>query len=89
MARRVRQWVAVADEDGNPAIPDTGRSVMVFLCGDRGLTDARPDDAGWGHRLGYFDHDRRAWRVGGMLTEGRYVTHWMDLPSAPATTGEG
>jgi hypothetical protein len=75
--------VPATDEDGNPSIPDNERAVLVFLCGDRGLLADRPDDAGWGERFGYFDHDKRAWRVGGALNS--YVTHWMDLPAPPPT----
>jgi len=87
---RSRHWVPVVDEDGNPSLPDTERSVLVFLCGDRDLTADRPNDAGWGERFGYFDRDKRAWRVGGSVAEGRHVTHWMDLPDPPATArGEG
>ena len=79
---RVRQWVAVRDEDGNAAVPDTGRSVLVFLCGDRDLLAPRPDDAGHGERFGWYDHARSSWRVGG--SQNGYVTHWMDLPDPPA-----
>lgn len=80
---RSRQWVSVEDADGNPALPDNERSVLVFLCGDRDLLADRPDDTGWGERFGYYDHDKRAWRVGGSVAGGRYVTHWMDLPDPP------
>lgn len=74
-------WNAVEDEDGNPNLPTTEREVMVFLCGDRGLMDPRPEDAAYGLRLGYFDHDKQYWRVHGRPE--RYVTHWRECPDAP------
>jgi len=75
-------WVSVFDEDGNPNLPTTERQVLVFLCGDRKLTDPRPsDDAGHGLRLGYFDHDKQYWRVHGRSE--RYVTHWRECPDDP------
>ena len=76
-------WTPVIDEDGNLDAPDNPRQVLVFLCGDREITDPRPaDDAGYGIRLGYFDTDAFGWRVHGKID--RYVTHWMELPAAPA-----
>ena len=36
---------------------------------------------GWGIRLGWFDHDKGRWRVGGSI--GERVTHWMALPPPP------
>lgn len=74
-------WISVFDEDGNPNLPTTERQVLVFLCGDRGLTDPRPDDAAYGLHFGWFDHDRQSWRVGGSFN--RYVTHWRECPDAP------
>jgi hypothetical protein len=78
-------WCEFVDEDGNPNPPTDERQVIVFLCGDRELTDNRPDDAGHGVRLGYFDHDCRSWRVSGQRE--RYVTHWRDLPHDPVIKG--
>lgn len=74
-------WISVNDEDGNPNVPTDEREVLVFLCGDRRLTDERPPDAPYGLRQGYFDHDRQYWRVGGSRQP--YVTHWREAPSPP------
>ena len=74
-------WIPAVDEDGNDNLPTTERRVMVFLCGDRGLAAERPEDAGHGLRLGYFDHDKQYWRVHGKIE--RYVTHWRECPDDP------
>ncbi len=80
-------WTDVFDEDGNPDLPSTEREVLVFLCGDRDRVDPRPEDAPYGIRIGWFDHDRRTWRVHGEWS--RYVTHWRDLPPSPRRIKEG
>lgn len=77
-------WISVEDEDGNPNLPTTDRELLVFLCGDRGLADPRPSDAGYGLRLGWFDTDKGRWRVNGQLC--RYVTHWRECPDRPAAS---
>lgn len=77
------QWEQVVDEDGNENLPDSEREVMVFLCGDRKLLDPRPSDAAWGLKLGYYDLDKRYWRVYGKIE--RYVTHWRELPPEPSS----
>lgn len=77
-------WQNVEDEDGNQNVPSDERQVLVFLSGDRTINAPRNNDQGWGLRLGYFDHEKRYWRVNGR-PEG-YVTHWMNEPEEPATT---
>ena len=74
-------WTSVYDEDGNLDVPSTERSVLVFLCGDRERSDYRPDDAGYGLRLGYWDTEKLYWRVSGKPE--RYVTHWRECPADP------
>jgi len=74
-------WISIVDEDGNDNLPTTERQVMVFLCGDRELTAKRPEDAGYGLALGYFDHDKQYWRVHGKINW--YVTHWRECPDPP------
>lgn len=76
-------WIPVVDADGNPNLPTDEREVLVFLCGDRGIGDPRPDDAPWGMGFGWFDQEKRCWRVGGR-PEG-YVTHWREKPREPET----
>lgn len=76
-------WIRSVDEDGDRDVPDTERDVMVFLCGDRKLFDPRPDDAGYGLKIGWFDRDAWMWRVEGEFN--RYVTHWRELPPPPST----
>lgn len=74
-------WTPVVDDDGNEDVPDTEREVMVFLCGDRGIRDERPGDASYGLSMGWFDVDKRYWRVRGKIE--RYVTHWRECPPPP------
>ena len=74
-------WTPFIDSDGNQNPPTDMREVLVFLSGDRTIDAPRDDDAGWGLRLGWYDHDKQYWRVGGR-PEG-YVTHWMDAPQPP------
>ena len=75
-------WTPVVDDDGNPDLPCDERNLMVFLCGDRSRHDARPSDAEYGLRMGYFDQDRRCWYVAGRPEKD--VTHWMETPPDPA-----
>jgi hypothetical protein len=57
---------------------------MVFLNGDCALCDwDGRKGGGWGIRLGFYDHDKRYWRVHGCREE--FVTHWKDLPDGPET----
>lgn len=79
-------WNEVCDEDGNENVPDSAREVLVFLCGDRPLSAERPSSAGHGLRLGWFDDEKRFWRVGG--TANAFVTHWREVPAPPELTQE-
>ncbi len=64
------------------SLPSDEREVLVFLNGHVGIHDADGrNGGGWGLRLGWFDNDRRFWRVGGQSES--HVTHWMDEPLAP------
>ena len=70
-------------EPAEPTPPDDEREVLVFLNGDVVSSDMEGrEGGGWGHRLGRYDHDKGIWRVHG--TYNRFVTHWTDLPPAPA-----
>lgn len=91
LANRARSaeesWVPVChiNEDGEEDynVPDSGRQVLVFLNGHCGQGDMEArNGGGWGVRLGFYDHDKQAWRAGG-LSEGQHVTHWKDLPPPP------
>ncbi|HDR8927272.1 TPA: hypothetical protein QDA78_003699 [Burkholderia vietnamiensis] len=65
-------------------VPDDEREVMVFLNGDCALCDwDGRKGGGWGIRLGFYDHNKRYWRVHGCRED--FVTHWRDLPDGPAT----
>lgn len=75
------QWEPAWDDAGNPNVPSTERELLVFLMGDRSPTAYRPDDAGWGLRLGHWDTDKHCWRVNGVPCS--YVTHWMECPPSP------
>jgi hypothetical protein len=70
--------------DASKDVPGDEREVIVFLNGHCGLLD---DEArkggGWGIRLGWYDHDKRAWYVHGQKEH--FVTHWQDEPSSPRT----
>lgn len=77
------EWNDVVDADGNDNVPDSPRQVLVFMCGDRKLTAKRPEDAGWGIRLGWFDSDRHIFHMGGSRQESQYVTHWREVPAPP------
>lgn len=76
-------WESVYDEDGNPNLPNSERSVLVFLCGDRSMSDDRPTDAAWGLAEGYWDIEKQYWRVHGR--QNSYVTHWREQPEPPET----
>lgn len=78
-------WEPVEDEDGNENIPSDSRQVLVFLYGCVADVHApRPEDAGYGLRLGYYDHDKAYWRVHGRPE--KYVTHWREEPLPPKPT---
>lgn len=79
-------WIPVFDEDGNPNVPSDERNVMIFLCGDRLVTDPRPENAGYGIGFGYYDYDKGYWRVGGRPNG--YVTHWRECPADPIIKNE-
>lgn len=76
-------WTKVVDDDGNYDVPDSDRQVLVFLNGDRTVYDPRPADQGHGIRLGWWDEGKGCFRADGRMHAP--VTHWMDLPSAPAS----
>jgi hypothetical protein len=73
--------------DASKDVPGDEREVIVFLNGHCGLLD---DEArkggGWGIRLGWYDHDKRAWYVHGQKEH--FVTHWQDEPSSPRTAAQ-
>ena len=74
-------WISVIDEDGNDNLPTDERQVLVFLWGGQGEDSIRPNDAGYGLRMGYFDQEKRYWRVHGTIE--KYVTHWRECPNDP------
>lgn len=81
-AAESREWTPAVNEDGGRDVPDSEREVLVFLNGHVDIGDhAGRQGGGWGIRLGFFDHDRRCWRVGGRPEH--FVTHWMELPAPP------
>jgi len=88
MARRaVAEWIPswtrpTEDDEPEPNPPKDDRNVLVFLNGHVDIGDqAGRDGGGWGIRMGFYEHDRSRWRVGGQIE--RHVTHWMELPAAP------
>lgn len=81
--RALSGWESIFDEDENINVPDNERELLVFLCGDRKITDDRPDDADWGLAEGYWDIEKQYWRVRG--TPNSYVTHWREQPVPPET----
>jgi hypothetical protein len=82
-----REWVPSAvkdgpEEDGRRNVPPDERQVLVFLNGHVTLDDDKGrNGGGHGIRMGWFDHDRGFWRVGGSRESD--VTHWMELPADP------
>ncbi|WP_186191073.1 hypothetical protein [Burkholderia gladioli] len=73
---------AVAWENAESDIPNDEREVIVFLNGHCALTDMEcRKGGGWGIRLGFYDHEKRYWRVHGKREH--FVTHWRDLPDPP------
>ena len=78
-------WVSVIDEHGNENLPDDERRVLTFECGDRCPGDPRPSNAAYGMGFGWFDQDKRYWRVHGRIS--RYVTHWREEPLPPKVPG--
>lgn len=77
-------WRLSVDADGNEDVPNDERNVLLFQCGDRGPLAPRPDDAGYGMSIGWFDTEKRHWRVNGQW--GSYVTHWREMPTGPKGT---
>ncbi|KVQ35713.1 hypothetical protein WK03_35180 [Burkholderia cepacia] len=70
--------------DASVVVPDDEREVIVFLNGHCTLNDwDGRKGGGWGIRLGFYDHERRYWRVHGCREN--FVTHWQDEPAAPPT----
>jgi hypothetical protein len=68
--------------DADVEVPNDEREVIVFLNGHCGLLDNEArKGGGWGIRLGFYDHEKRFWRVHG--TRESFVTHWQDAPAAP------
>jgi hypothetical protein len=56
--------------------------VLVFLNGHVASRDTEGrKGGGHGIRMGWFDHDKGFWRVGGQREH--HVTHWMELPANP------
>lgn len=90
MARRAApEWIPAvvlpsAEDESEPNPPDDSRAVLVFINGDVTIDDsAGRAGGGWGVRLGFYDHDKRRWRAGGQGYD-NHVTHWMEMPAAPA-----
>lgn len=81
-------WQRVCDEHDNPNVPDDERRVLVFLNGHVTFDEYLAKNLGGGHgvNLGRYDHEKRGWRVGTGLYQP--VSHWMDLPQAPAIPAE-
>lgn len=74
-------WVSVEDRFPGEQGFDSG-NVLVFINGHCDLLDMTCRQGGaWGIRLGWFDVERQAFRVGGTVE--RQVTHWCDLPNPP------
>lgn len=70
--------------DAEVEVPSDEREVLVFLNGHCGLTDSeKRKGGGWGVRLGFYDHEKRFWRVHG--SRETFVTHWQDEPASPAS----
>jgi hypothetical protein len=73
--------------DASKDVPGDEREVIVFLNGHCGLFDDETrKGGGWGVRLGWYDHDRRAWYVHGQREH--FVTHWQDEPISPRTAAQ-
>ena len=65
-------------------IPEDERNVLVFMNGHVDILDQEGRQGGpHGIRHGWFDQDKRAWRVNGKLSDSRWVTHWHELPPNP------
>ncbi|MFT4064334.1 DUF551 domain-containing protein [Paraburkholderia sp.] len=65
-------------------LPNDERQVLVFLNGHCGLLDTEArKGGGWGIRPGFYDHDKRYFRVYGSREQ--FVTHWQDMPAPPAS----
>jgi len=78
---------AYEPEGGYHTPPDDDRQVLVFLNGFVPLGDTKGRcGGGWGIQMGWFDHDKRFWRVHGQRES--FVTHWVDLPQPPALPTE-
>ena len=74
-------------EEAESTPPDDERAVLVFLNGHVTIHDGEGRrGGGWGTRLGYYDHDKNNWRVGGRVES--FVTHWTDLPAKPPLSKE-
>ena len=86
-APEAREWNAVPDEEGIGSLPPLDTQMLVFLNGHVQVQDTvGRDGGGWGIRIGYFDHDKRRWRVQGSYEN--FVTHWMPFPLPPGTARE-